>query len=78
MDDPNKSQLDSILSFVAGKNNPSEKSLRERGSRIHYDIIVEASSWLLMATDLLPISMPLGNPEFEMPESTYNSNQFNL
>ena len=54
MDENNKSQIDSILSFVAGKSPQSESSLRERGTNDTYSLLLEASSWLLMATDLLP------------------------
>lgn len=66
MSDNNKNQIDSILSFVAGRNPPSESSLRERGTFSQLFRILEASSWLLMATDLLPFpSAPLGMPDNE-------------
>lgn len=74
MDEYNKGHLDSVLTYVAGKSNPMTEPLRERGTSWSLLQIVEASSWLLMATDLVPFSPnPMSSaPQLEMDGSILN------
>lgn len=75
MDELNKGHLDSVLTYVAGKSNPLTEPLRERGVNWFLIQMVEASSWLLMATDLVPFSP---NPMSSAPQLDLEGNLLNF